>query len=185
MFESVREGFLGFFLVLSSWFSVSQGDAELMVRAVQCSDTTCAVVCAADLGWNEQMTQLVDAGIPVRFRIGITTDAADTIVFIRALQYDVADDAYRFVDSSVVASRDTVAQSKDYPQILIALRDVRRWTFLVSSRARIGHIEVSLLRSHVSRLNRTVDMTQVWGRKKLSTDFRMESRQRKRRQDDR
>lgn len=168
--EPLWQGFLGFALVVGNWLSPDSGGARIRVRSVERLDSSLAVACVMDLGWNEQMTQLVDAGIPVRFRLSITTDAGDTAWLVRTLTFDVGDDAYRLADSGAAAGPGPPAHDKTYPHVLNALRDLRRWTFHVRPAALRARIEVELLRSRVSRLNRTVDMSQIWGQRRITVD---------------
>jgi len=62
--EPLWQGFLGFALVVGNWLSPDSGAACIRVRSVERLDSCLAISCVMDLAWNDQMTQLVDAGIP-------------------------------------------------------------------------------------------------------------------------
>jgi hypothetical protein len=167
MFESAKEGFLGLFLVLGQWLSPGGDDASLRAAAQFSGDTLCVIQCALQTSWSQELSDLVDAGIPLRFRLSAMSDAGDTIVFIRTLHCDIADFTYSFRDSSVTALPREPSALKKYPQILLALREYARWSISVRPAASACRIEAELLPSRAERLGRTVDMSQIWGQKKI------------------
>jgi hypothetical protein len=173
MLEPVKEGLLGFFLVLGLWLSPGTERAEIHLRDVEPVAGGYVLRCAMDIAWNEQLGELVDAGIPFRLRIGCVTDAGDTATFCRTLRCDIADYTYTFRDSSIQNFGDTVQVSKRYSQVLVALRDFTRWSFEVSASASSCRIEAELLQSTVSQLNRRVDMSQIWGQRRVSRVVRI------------
>jgi hypothetical protein len=125
--------------------------------------------CAMTLAWSDQLTELVDAGIPLRFHVTASSDIGDTVSFRHTLWYDAGSGAYRYADTLRSPSRDSVFVSRPYPQILIALREYSRWTIPLRRGFRTCRVEAVLLPSHVSRFNRTVDLSQIWGQRKISS----------------
>jgi len=116
MFESAKEGFLGLFLVLGQWLSPGGDDATLRAAAQFSGDTLCVVQCALQTSWSQELSDLVDAGIPLRFRLSAMTDAGDTMVFIRTLRCDIADYTYSFCDSMVTALPREPSTLKNIPR---------------------------------------------------------------------
>lgn len=166
MAEQLRNGFVGLFLMLGQWLSPGASRPEISVNAARPAAAGYAVQCALNLAWTEEMEALVDAGIPLRLRIGSFCDGCDSVVFLRTLRLDIAELTYSFTDTFVTC--DSTFSSATYPQVLLALRDLSRWTFLAPPRARTCRVEAELLSSRAARLNRTVDMSALWGQKKVS-----------------
>jgi hypothetical protein len=164
MFETIRQGFTGLALFLGQWLSTGEGKATLEIKSARLVDSLFEVSCVMDMGWNQQLEELVDAGIPLPFRITAVTDKNDSAVFYRTLRYNIIDYTYTFADSSA----DLTVVSKQYPLIYLVLEDFRRWKFRLSSAVAGCTITAELLPSRVSRLNRVVDLSQVWGQKKVS-----------------
>lgn len=167
MLEQFRDGFLGFFLVVGQWFSPGSDKASLEIDQLLTKENCIQIHCIMDMAWNEKLSSLVDAGIPLRFLMSAQTDDGDTLAFIRTLTFDISDYRYFFTDSIVVPRSDSIRVSGKFPQILIALRDYRRWDFTVSKDAEVCKLQAEMLPSNASRLNRNVDMTQVWGQRKV------------------
>jgi hypothetical protein len=169
MLEPIKEGLLGLVLVFGHWLSPGTEKASLEVEHVDTTGSAYVIECAMDVAWNPQLGELVDAGIPLRFRITATPDVGDTVRFLRVLRFDIADNHYTYADSSLRNYADTVFVSRPYPQVLLALRDFSRWRVPVSKRCNECRLEARLLRSRVSQLNRKVDMTEVWGQRSVGT----------------
>jgi hypothetical protein len=171
MFEKLANGILGLFLFMSQWLSPGSSQEEIHIIAARELPAGYEVVCAIDLVWNEQMTDLIDAGIPLRFRMSAWSDAGDTLSFIRTLQCDVGDYSYSFCDSIDHVASPRAQISRNYQQILIALRDYTRWNVTLSKSARRCRIMADLLPSRASRLNRMVDMSEVCGCRRFQREF--------------
>jgi hypothetical protein len=171
MFEKLADGFLGLFLFLSQWLSPGATQDEIRIAAVQEAAGGYVIFCSIDLDWNDQMTDLVDAGIPLRFRMRSWSDRGDTAVFIRTLHCDISDYSYAFTDSIMAPSGPRVELSKRHGQILIALKEYTRWDVALSRRARACHIEAELLPSTAARLNRVVDMSNICGCRRFEREF--------------
>ncbi len=168
MVEQLRSGFLGLFLVLGQWLSPGTHYADISVSSVSKSATGYLLQCDMQIGWNQELEALVNAGIPLRFRMGAYCSGCDSLVFVRTLYFDVVKTTYYFEDNYLGRLRDSTARSDTYPQVLLALRDFTRWQFVLCRRAESCRIEVELLPSRATRLNRTVDMTAVWGQRKIA-----------------
>lgn len=167
MFETVRQGFTGLVLFVGQWLSPGGGEASLSVKSVKQVDSMFEVQCRMDLAWNQELENLVDAGIPLHFRISAVTDRNDSAVFFRTLNYSVIDYTYTFTDSSA----GLVVVSQKYPLVYLALEDFCRWKFRLQAQVAGCTIAAEMLPSRATRLNRMVDMTRVWGQKKVSVAF--------------
>jgi hypothetical protein len=170
MLAKFADGILGLFLFMSQWLSPGGSQEEIKIVAAQELSAGYEIVCAIDLAWNEQMTDLIDAGIPLRFRICAWSDAGDSLSFIRTLQCDIGNYTYSFCDSISQAAAG-ILTSRNYAQILIALRDYTRWNVTLSKSARQCRLSAELLPSRASRLNRMVDMSEVCGCKRFQREF--------------
>ncbi len=163
MFEQIGNGIVGLFLFFSQWLSPGASKEEIRIAALEERTGGYVVECAIAIGWNEQMADLIDAGIPLRFRMSGFSDAKDSAVFTRTLTCDIATYTYSFVDTFLIPRPDSVRVSRSYSQALIALRDFSRWPFGFSKEAGECYLEAELLPSRASRLNRTVDMSDICG----------------------
>jgi hypothetical protein len=170
MLEPLKEGFLGFFLVLGQWLSPGTDKADIRLTALHATGQGYSVQCALVLAWNGELGALVDAGIPLRFRMSAASDAGDTLWFVRTLHFDIADYTYSFSDSSGPNAKNASVPKK-YPQILLALRDFARWNVTVSEKAATCRVEAEMLPSRAARLGRTVDMSALWGQKKIAREI--------------
>jgi len=158
-------------LYLGHWLSSGTALPELDVKDILVVDRGYQVQCHMDMAWNNQLTELIDAGIPLRLRITATANTGERVSFIRTLAFDIEDYSYTYSDSSIENYGDSIFLSKRYPQILLAVRDVGRWQIYISDNTQSCVIEVELLPSRVSRLDRKIDMSQLWGQRKLSETF--------------
>jgi hypothetical protein len=168
MLDNITGGVTGLILFISHWLSPSGEQASLTIADIARREGAYEISCQLKIGWNEQLADLVDAGIPMRFRFEATSDDGRAVRVLRTLQCDITDYTYRFVDSLRSPPRDSVWTSPTYRQILIAMRHFTRWTFTVDSAARQCRVEMTLLPSRAPRLNRSVDFSNVCGCKKLS-----------------
>jgi hypothetical protein len=164
MWENVQQGLFGFILVAAQWLSPGGQKPELKIADIKPDSSGYEISCKMDLAWNKQMEQLVDAGVPLRFKILSVTDTGDSTLFFRTLEFNVVDYTYTFTDSTV----SKVKKSKKYPLVLLALKNFSKWKVLAPKSANQCRIDAILLPSRVSRLNRTVDMSMIWGQKKVS-----------------
>ena len=168
MFEQVAEGFVGLFLFVSNWLSPGATQEDIRIGAIKRLGEGFRIECSIPIGLNDQMSDLIDAGIALRFRISAMPDTGDTIVFIRTLRCDISTYSYFFADTLVAGDPGTVRTSRAYSQLLFALRDYARWTFDVGAGASSCRITAELLPSRASQLNRIVDMSNICGCKKFS-----------------
>lgn len=163
MLENVTDGFLGLFLFLSHWFSPGINPGEIKVIAARELASAYRIECSFSMDWNEQMSDLIDAGIPLRFLIAYASDKGDTTAFIRTLRCDVSNYTYSIKDSLMTNSPDSIAVSKQYRQIYKAQRSFIRLNCYFSKNAKQFVIKAQLLPSTVSQLNRMVDMSDICG----------------------
>ncbi|MFW5774995.1 MAG: hypothetical protein ACOCW2_01780 [Chitinivibrionales bacterium] len=162
--DPIREGILGLLLFFSHWISPGSEQAFVEAEKVSRADQHYVISCRMDLAWSRQMEQLIDAGIPLRFRMRVTSDQQDSSVFFRTLRFNIVNYTYSFTDSS----SDEMVRSKKYPMILLALRDFCRWNVVVSNNTGQCRVEASILPSRAEQLDRFVDMSKIWGRQKVS-----------------
>lgn len=166
--EPLRQGLLGFILYLSHWLSPGTENATLDADFEKFLNRDSAIIrCKMDIGWNEQMEKLVDAGIPLSFKISDYSDGTDSATFYRTLYFNVVNYTYTFEDSTKVKVR----RSQVYPMILLALRDFCRWDIVVPRNAANCRVEVHILPGRAEQLDMLVDMSRVWGRQKVSGSF--------------
>jgi hypothetical protein len=166
MLSELRDGFVGLFLVLGHWLAPVDERPELRADLGVLDHGRREVQCAISMAWNNELEALIDAGIPLRFRFMGVSDAGDSVSIIRSLRCDVVTMTYCFGDTAPISGANSI--SKKYPQVLMALRDFSRWSFTISADAGTCRIEADILPSTASRLNRTVDMSAIWGQKKLT-----------------
>jgi hypothetical protein len=166
--NGVRDGLVGFFLFFAHWLSPQTEKASI---AIDFHDyrTPEAVIfkCKLDIAWNKQLEELVDAGIPLQYRILHFSDKSDTVYFYRTLNFDMVHYTYNFTDSTEKATR----RSKDYSLIDLALRDYCRWEIEVPNDAGACKVDVTIMPSKAEQLNKMVDMSRVWGQQKVSIGF--------------
>ena len=169
MFESLRDGILGFFLFTGQLLLPASEQASLSVTSIRPADSLhWNISVVMDPALNPQIEELVNAGIPMRFRICAVTEGSDTARFERTLRFSVAHLTYTYVDSL----NGYIQHSKTYPMILLAMNDFCKWSFTVPREAAWCRIEATLLPSRVSQLRRMVDMSKVWGQSRVSVVVR-------------
>lgn len=162
------DGLLGLLLYLGSWLSPEAERASLDTRFDRfINNQNVSFTCQMDIAWNRRLEQLVDAGIPLRFKIISFTDKSDTSLFYRSLYFDVVKYTYTFIDSSELK----VTKSDSYPLVHLVLRDFCRWKMEIPEDASSCRIEVQILPSRAEQLNRVVDMSRIWGRQKVYLRF--------------
>lgn len=166
MFENLADGFVGLFLFIGNWLSPGADEAEIRILAAEQLSQSYAIECAIGIRWNEQMGDLIDAGVPLRFRMRAIADKTDTTTFIRTLTCDLSQYTYSYTDSMV--ETDSTFTSEQYGQVLLAMRRYCRWGFSFPSTIAIIELEAELLPSPVSRLNRMVEMSNICGCKRFT-----------------
>ncbi len=168
MLENITGGLAGLILFLSQWLSPAGEQASLTISDIRQNDHRFTISCQLKIGWNEQLSDLIDAGIPMRFRFSAETDDGQKLRIVRTLQCNITDYTYQYTDSLRAPSRDSAWTSDSYNQILIAMRQFTRWTFSIHQTAKECRIEAVLLPSRVSRLNRSIDVSNLCGCRKIS-----------------
>jgi len=166
--NGVRDGVVGFFLFFAHWLSPETGKADIDIDFNNYISTESIVYkCKLDIAWNNQLEQLVDAGIPLCYKISYYTDKSDTVSFYRSLHFNMVNYSYKFTDST----EQSVRKSKSYSLIDLALRDFCRWEILIPYNSSACRVDVSILPSKAAQLNKVVDMSRVWGQQKVTTAF--------------
>jgi hypothetical protein len=170
MVESFKQGIVGLLLFAQSWFIPNQEMAAISVESIRkTAEKKFEIHLKMNMAINQQMEQLIDAGIPLHFKIEAKTDVGNLSTFYRTMQFDVIKYNYHYSDSA----EGLIRMSKDYPMILLALKDFSQWEFLISKNATVCFVEVTLLPSRVTQLNRTVDMSKIWGQQKVNLSFQL------------
>lgn len=171
MLEAIKQGVLGFFLFAGNWVIPSGGEAALSLQSIDRTDSLhYRVTARMDLAMSRDLETLVNAGVPLRFRFRAALDAKKELIFYRVLRFDVVSYKYAFSDSSA----GEVRRSKTYPMILLALKDFCRIQFNIPHGFQRCRIEAEILSSRVSRLNRSVDMSRIWGQRRIATAFQIQ-----------
>jgi hypothetical protein len=167
IFESIKQGVVGLLLFAGNWILPPDENAALALVTAKKDEASWTVVIKMEMSLDRRLEQLIDAGIPLNFRFTAISDKNDTVSTVRSLRCNVADLTYSFTDSLPAG----VNASKSYPMILLAMRDFTRWKFSLPSGAAACGVEAEILYSRVSRLDRTVDMSRIWGHQKLKGSF--------------
>lgn len=167
MFEALQQGVVGLALFIGNWIAPAEGKASLAVMAVDRQESATVLHCRMDIDWNAQLEKLVDAGIPLRFRIITQPDKGEKSSFIRTLRFNVALYSYSFTDSSDAYTW----KSKSYPLIYLALKDFCDWETAVHKSSSRCTVEAAILPSTVTQLKRVVDMRSVWGQDEVRTEI--------------
>lgn len=164
----MKDGLLGLLLYLVHWLSPGVGDAEIDINFVKKQENHESVFqCRLDAGMNRQLEQLIDAGIPLRFKFVNMIDQADTLSFVRTLQFNMVQFTYYWTDSV----SGSVTRSQDYSLIHLAMVDFCGWQVVTPENAQFCRLEVLILPSRAEQLNRVVDMSRVWGQQKVTASF--------------
>jgi hypothetical protein len=166
--NGVRDGVVGFFLFFAHWLSPQTEKASIAIDLHNYRTPEVVIFkCKLDIAWNKQLEELVDAGIPLQYKILHFSDKSDTVYFYRTLNFDMVNYTYNFTDSTEKATR----RSKDYSLIDLALRDYCRWEIEVPNGASACKVDVTIMPSKAEQLNKMVDMSRVWGQQKVSIGF--------------
>lgn len=168
MLENIADGFLGLFMFFAHWISPGGNEGEIRIVALQELATHTAMECVISFDWNSRMSDLIDAGIPMRIQIVSFSDVGDTTVSLRTLICDVSDYSYSFSDS-LSGYIDSIYTSKKYSQIYRALREYKRIRRVFDPKGDALYIEATLLPSHVPHLNRSIDLSEMCGSSRFST----------------
>ncbi|MBN2035341.1 MAG: hypothetical protein JW768_01235 [Chitinispirillaceae bacterium] len=167
IFESIKQGVVGLLLFTGNWILPPDDNATLALVSADKGGAQWVVVVRMEIDLNRQLEQLIDAGVPLNFRFTAVSDNNDTVSMVRSLRCNVADLTYSFSDSLDTA----VTVSRSYPMILLAMRDFARWKFRMPGKASACDVEAEILYSRVSQLDRSVDMSRIWGHQKLQKSF--------------
>lgn len=158
-------------MFFAHWLSPGLDQGGIKISAVRELSTHYILECVVAIDWNDRLSDLVDAGIPVRIRVLSYSDIGDTLVSIKTLQCNLRDYTYNYCDSVRVGGECRVSVSKQYHQIFLAVRDYTTVTRSFSRRATILYVEALLLPSSVSHLNRSIDISELCGARKYFVKF--------------
>jgi hypothetical protein len=171
MLENVSDGLVGLFMFLSNWFSPGTDAGEIKIAAAQQFAQQYVIECVIKIPWNEQMSDVIDAGIPLRFKIQSNSDLGDSLSLIRTMQCDISTYTYMYIDTIQTPAIDSVYVSTKYTKIFKALRETSKWSSSFSKKGKQFHMEALLLPSTVSQLNRTIDLSEICNCRKFSRDL--------------
>jgi hypothetical protein len=164
----MNDGLIGLILYLAHWLSPGTGVSEIDISFLKRVENNASVFqCRLESLDNRQLEQLIDAGIPLRFKFTNTLDGQDTVSFFRTLQFDMIDFTYTWTDSSKGIS----TSSEKYSLIHLAMRDFCKWKLTIPQSTQTCRIEVTILPSKAEQLNKVVDMSKIWGQQKLVRTF--------------
>jgi hypothetical protein len=164
----MNDGLIGLILYLAHWLSPGTGVSEIDISFLKRVENNASVFqCRLESVDNRQLEQLIDAGIPLRFKFTNMFSDLDTIIFFRTLQFDMIDFTYTWIDSSSGVS----SSSEKYSLIHLAMRDFCRWKLTIPQNTQTCRIEVAILPSRAEQLNKVVDMSKIWGQQKLVRTF--------------
>lgn len=171
MLENVADGLVGLFMFLSNWFSPATDAGEIEIITAQHFARQYVIECVIKIPWNDQMSDIIDAGIPLRFQIQSNSNIGDSLSLIRTMQCDISTYTYTYTDTILKPSSDSVYISKEYSRIFKALRETSKWSSSFSKKGKQFHMEALLLPSTVSQLNRTIDLSEICDCRKFSRDL--------------
>ncbi len=164
----MNNGLIGLILYLAHWLSPGTGVSEIDIAFLKKTENNSSVFqCRLESVDNRQLEQLIDAGIPLRFKFTYTFNDQDTVSFFRTLQFEMIDFTYTWTDSS----NGTSTSSEKYSLIHLAMRDFCKWKLTVPQNSQTCRIEVTILPSRAEQLNKVVDMSKIWGQQKLVRTF--------------
>lgn len=164
----MNDGLIGLILYLAHWLSPGTGVSDIDISFLKRAENNASIFqCRLESVDNRQLEQLIDAGIPLRFKFTNTLSDQDTVSFFRTLQFDMIDFTYMWTDSSNGRS----TSSEKYSLIHLAMRDFCRWKLTIPLTTQTCRIEVTILPSRAEQLNKVVDMSKIWGQQKLVRTF--------------
>ncbi|HEX2955293.1 MAG TPA: hypothetical protein VHO70_00590 [Chitinispirillaceae bacterium] len=164
----MNDGLIGLLLYLAHWLSPGTGVSEIDIDFLKKVENHSAVFqCRLESVDNRQLEQLIDAGIPLRFKFVNTVSEQDTVRFFRTLQFDIIDFTYTWTDSLKGKS----TSSGKYSLIHLAMRDFCKWKLTIPEASQSCRVEVTILPSRAEQLNKVVDMSKIWGQQKLVRTF--------------
>jgi hypothetical protein len=164
----MRDGLIGLILYLSHWLSPGGQVSEIDIAFIKAYENKTAVFqCRLESEINNQLEQLIDAGIPLRFKFSYIINEQDTTCFFRTLQFDMIDFTYTWTDSTI----EKCSHSDKYSLIHLAMRDFCKWKIVTPQNSSSCRIEITILPSRAEQLNRVVDMSKIWGQQRLVRTF--------------
>ena len=168
MLENIADGFLGLFMFFAHWISPGGSEGEIRIVALEEFASHTAVECVISFDWNSRMSDLIDAGIPMRMQVVSFSNAGDTTVSVRTLSCDVSEYSYTFSDS-LSGYIDSTYISRKHSQIYRALREYKRIKRTFNAKGDALYIQATMLPSQVPHLNRSIDLSELCGSSRFST----------------
>ena len=146
-------------------------EPELHLKTIEESIVSYELTYNLDMAWNKQIEELVDAGIPFRLHIMLEPNKDNKQSFFRTLNFNILNYTYSYTDS---INGKIQKSAKRYNLINLALLDFSEFKFHINKAATSSSISIELMPGWVSHLNRSVDMSEIWGKKNLYlfTDFK-------------
>ncbi|MBL8025942.1 MAG: hypothetical protein JNL74_06005 [Fibrobacteres bacterium] len=160
MFEAIAQGFTGIALFVSQLI-VPMGDRlSLTLNGIENHNAAAVVRVKLELPLDPQLEALIDAGMPLRISFTAIAGDGSERKLLRTLKFQTEKLTYSFSDST----SDGVVYSKSYPMILLALKEYCVYETVASKRAGSVKIKAELLPGRLSRINKTVDPRQLFGK---------------------
>lgn len=164
----MHDGIIGLILYLAHWLSPGADVADINIEFLRVRENRTAVFqCQLETSINRQLEQLIDAGIPLRFKFSNFSSDNDSLTFFRTLQFDMSDFTYMWTDSS----GEHCTHSQKYSLIHLAMRDFCKWRIETPENSNSCRIEVTILPSRAEQLNKIIDMSKIWGQQRVVHTF--------------
>lgn len=175
----MHDGIIGLILYLAHWLSPGADVTDINIEFLRVLENRTAVFqCQLETSINRQLEQLIDAGIPLRFKFSNLMDENDSLIFFRTLQFDMSDFTYMWTDSS----GGHCTYSEKYTLIHLAMRDFCKWRIETPQNSTSCRIEVTILPSRAEQLNKVIDMSKIWGQQRVVRTFNPASQKNRPRQ---
>lgn len=171
MFNRLADGLAGFFVFFANWISPIPESSEVRFSSLQEVENRYVISCEINLNWNEELSDIVDAGIPIRMNIRSYSNRGDTVTIMRQLLCSIENYRYTITDTLYRPVNDSVFISQPFTLIHRAVKDFTRWELSFDRSAESFHVEAELLPSPVSGLNRMVDIAEIAGNRKFTRDL--------------
>jgi hypothetical protein len=168
-------GIAGLFLYIGSLF-VPVGESRLEIRAINLDDGAHYLIRTAfEFQWNDNLTDIVNAGIPITMRHSVRFDRQRQDVY-RILRKPVSQRHYFVIDSVPGTGRAAASvSSQSFPNIPVALRHFRQIDWEIDNSARTLDFSVEIMNSFVPSMEIYVDISPLFGGRRFSERIRIEN----------
>ena len=172
MFEALSQGFTGIALFISQL--VLPMNDKLLLDFINIEPYGAAAVVRVKMTFplDPKLEDLIDAGMPLRIIFETESSDGSRKKLLRTLRFQTEKFTYVYSDST----NDGVTTSKTYPMILLALKDYCLYETVVAKRAASVKVRAELLPGRLTRLNRTVDPRQLFGKHYAELNIDMNKR---------